>query len=81
MTRDEFEQLMRNDPMDMDYRFFNGEERYRSVGLTDGGRFLTVAWTIRGDKLRPVTAFRASVPNRKTFLASALVKTYPLLLR
>lgn len=45
----------------------DGEERYRSVGLTDRGRFLLV-WTVRDGDIRAVTGFPASVSNKKAFL-------------
>jgi hypothetical protein len=34
----EFEQLLNNDPVDLNFELFGNEERYRSVGLTNGGR-------------------------------------------
>ena len=68
VTPAEFEQLMNNDPLDLDYVVIDGEERYRSIGITNGGRFLLAAWTIRGGKVRAITAFPASVSNKKTFL-------------
>ena len=68
VTSAEFEQLMNNDPLDLGYEVVNGEERYRSVGVTNGGRFLLVVWTVRDDKVRAVTAFTASVSNKKSFL-------------
>ncbi len=40
VTAAEFEQVMNSDPLDMDYEITDGEERYRSVGVTSGGRFL-----------------------------------------
>ena len=43
----EFEQMLSNDPVDLEYDRIDNEERYRSVGLTSGGRLLSVAWTIR----------------------------------
>ena len=46
----------------------DGEERYRSVGITNGGRFLLVAWTVRGGRVRAVTAFPASASNKQNFL-------------
>ncbi len=64
----EFEQLLNNDPLDLDYELIDNEERYRSVGFTNRGRLLSVAWTIRGGKVRAVTAFPASVSDRKAFL-------------
>ena len=44
------------------------EERYRSVGLTDHGRLLSAVWTIRDGKIRAITAFRATIADRKAFL-------------
>jgi uncharacterized DUF497 family protein len=68
VTAAEFEELMNNDPLDLDYDVINGEERYRSVGITKGGRFLLVVWTVRDGNVRAITAFPASVSNKKTFL-------------
>lgn len=64
----EFEQLLNNDPVDLDYGRIDNEERYRSVGHTDRGRLLSVAWTIRNGKVRAITAFPATVSDRKAFL-------------
>jgi uncharacterized protein len=63
----EFEQLLNNEPLDVGYESIHDEERYRSVGLTDGGRLLTVAWTIRNGKVRAITAFPASASDSKAF--------------
>lgn len=41
-----------------------GEERYRSVGLTDSGRLRVVIWTLRDGKVRAVTAFPAGATYR-----------------
>jgi uncharacterized DUF497 family protein len=68
VTPAEVEQAMNNDPLDLDYAAIDDEERYRSVGLTNEGRFLLVVWTVRRGKLRAVTAFPASVSNKKAFL-------------
>ena len=64
----EFEQLLYNDPIDLNFELIDNEERYRSVGITDGGRLLSVVWTIRDGKVRAITAFPASVSDRKAFL-------------
>lgn len=64
----EFEQVLNNDPIDLAFDLIDEEERYRSVGLTNGGRLLSVAWTIRNGKIRAITAFPASVSDRKAFL-------------
>jgi uncharacterized DUF497 family protein len=68
LTRADFEQIMNNDPLDRDYEMIGDEERFRSVGLTSGGRLLSVVWTVRKGKLRPVTAFPASAPDKRAFL-------------
>ena len=38
VTPAEFEQVLNNDPLDLDYELIDEEERYRSVGLTNAGR-------------------------------------------
>jgi uncharacterized DUF497 family protein len=68
VTPAEFEEVLKSDPLDLDYEVIDGEERYRSVGPTNGGRLLRVAWTVRRGKVRAVTAFRASASNKKAFL-------------
>ena len=68
VTPAEFEQMLNNDPVDLEYDRIDDEERYRSVGLTKGGRLLSVAWTIRNGKVRAITAFPATVSDRKAFL-------------
>jgi uncharacterized DUF497 family protein len=64
----EFEQLLNNNPIDLSFELIDNEERYRSVGLTNAGRLLSVVWTIRNGKVRAITAFPASVSDRKAFL-------------
>ncbi len=64
----EFEQMLNNDPVDLEYDRIDNEERYRSVGLTNEGRLLSVAWTVRNGKVRAITAFPATVSDRKAFL-------------
>ena len=68
VTPAEFEQVMRNDPVDLDADVTDGEERYRSIGITNGGRLLLVVHTVRKGKIRAVTAFPASASNKKDFL-------------
>lgn len=41
VTPAEFEQMLNNGPLDMDYDLVDGEGRFRSVGLTNGGRLLS----------------------------------------
>lgn len=64
----ETEQALSNDPVDIDYEVIDGEERYRSVGMTNGGRILKVAWTVRRGRVRVITAFPAGAAHRKILL-------------
>lgn len=61
----EFESVMQNSPLDLAYEVVDGEERYRSVGITDSGRLLVAIWTVRDGKVRATTAFPASATYRK----------------
>jgi uncharacterized DUF497 family protein len=67
VTAREFESVMRNSPLDLAYQMVDGEERYRSVGMTDSGRLLVAIWTLRDGKVRAVTAFPASATYKKLF--------------
>jgi uncharacterized DUF497 family protein len=68
VTPAEFEQVLTNDPLDLDYELVDGEERSRSVGPTSGGRLLSIVWTVRNGKVRAVTAFPAGVLDKKVYL-------------
>ena len=67
MTAQEFESVMQNSPLDLACEVVDGEERYRSVGMTDSGRLLVAIWTLRDGKVRAVTAFPASATYKKLF--------------
>jgi uncharacterized DUF497 family protein len=56
----EFEELVMADPLYLDYRVENGEERYKVLGATAAGRVLIAVWTARQGKIRAVTAYAAS---------------------
>lgn len=43
------------------------EDRYRVLGKTDVGRILFVAFTLRGDKIRVITARDANKKERKAY--------------
>jgi len=59
--------VLNNEPLDMDYESIDNEERYRAVGLTSGGRLLSVVLTVRDGRLRAVTAFPAGAADAKAF--------------
>lgn len=68
VTSEEVEELFANDPMDLDFQIVEGEERLVSLGHTNRLRILVVAWTMRGDAIRPVTAFDARRSLAKDYL-------------
>ena len=68
VTPTELEQVLNNDPLDLDYELIDNEERYRAVGLTSGGRLLSVVFMVRDGRVRGVTAFPASTLDKKAFL-------------
>ncbi|MEO8663138.1 MAG: BrnT family toxin [Bryobacteraceae bacterium] len=63
----EFQQVLNNGPFELDYQTEDGEDRYKSVGLTDGGRLLVIVWTNRNFRIRAVTAYAASSALRRVF--------------
>jgi len=56
----EFEQVLVNCPLDLDYQTEDGEDRYKSLGVTDRGRVVMAVWTVRDFRIRAVTAYPAS---------------------
>ena len=69
VTPAEAEQVVLNDPIDLQFQLRNGEERIAQVGETAAGRILVVITTVRDDLIRVVTAFPAIRRLRKLYLA------------
>jgi hypothetical protein len=65
----EFEQVIANDPVDLEYQVESGEERFKSLGVTDDGRVLIVVWTVREGRVRAVTAYPAGKSYEKLYRA------------
>ena len=63
----EFEQVIENEPLDLEYQTASGEERYKSLGVTNRGRALIVIWTLREGKVRAVTAYGAGKVYEKLY--------------
>ena len=59
ITSDDVEQLLVNNPLELDPEYVNGEWRFSAVGLTRPGRWLVVITTLRSGKIRVVTSFDA----------------------
>jgi uncharacterized DUF497 family protein len=60
VSPDEFEQVVENDPIDLDYQVVDSEDRMMQVGTTNAGRILTILSTVRNSRIRPITAFPSS---------------------
>lgn len=69
ITRAEAEQVILNEPIDLQFRKENGEERIVQVGETNAGRILVVVTTMRGHLIRVVTAFPAKKRLRSVYVA------------
>ena len=55
------------------YRFTqDGERYYGAYGFTAHGRYLTVGYVERGDKIRPVTAWDMTRNERKVYDAKKI---------
>ena len=68
LTPDEFEDVILNEPLDLEYQTVNGEERFKSLGSTRRGRVLVAVWTARGGRVRAITAYRAARSLRTLYL-------------
>ncbi len=44
-----------------------GEERFVAVGLGSAGALLVVVYTLRGDRIRPISARKANKRERKRY--------------
>lgn len=66
VTPKEVEQVFAND---LGAETVDGEQRYTGVGHTNRLRVLVLAWTMRGDTTRPITAFDATERMAKRYVA------------
>jgi uncharacterized DUF497 family protein len=60
VTPEEAQQALANEPLEVGLEYVNEEERFRSVGRTNSGRWLLVVSTDRGEQTRVITAYDAS---------------------
>lgn len=63
----EFEQAMTNDPVFIDLRDENGEERWYALGATDNLRVLFLVFTYRGVRVRRITGWNAGPKLREAY--------------
>ena len=67
VSKTEAEQVIQNDPLDLERQIRNGEPRILHLGETTTGRVLFVVVTLRNKMLRVVTAFPANRKARKFY--------------
>ena len=67
VTPQEFEEAMANDPIEMAEYIVGREPRVHVVGMTDSGRLLEMVYTIRGGRIRAVTAFPMKRSKRRFY--------------
>lgn len=63
----EFEEVLLNSPLDLDYQIEGGEARYKALGATNHSRVLVIVWTVRERRIRAITAYSASRPLRRLY--------------
>jgi len=67
VKRNEVEEVIANDPMELEAVIRKGESRRLCIGKTDAGRVLAVVYTIRNKKVRVVTAYPAKRDQRRLY--------------
>ncbi len=65
---EEAEDVMLGDPLELGFEVVDGEHRWSYVGETSEQRMLRVVITVRGGRMRAVTAFKPSARNRLLYL-------------
>jgi uncharacterized protein len=67
VNQQEIEELFDRNPIELPDDPVNGEERLLAYGITAQGRLLTVAYTERNGKVRPITAWDMTQQERKGY--------------
>ena len=68
VTPEEAEQVVENNPLDLERQIRNGEQRILHLGETLAGRVLVVVVTLRGEMIRVVTSHSADRAMRRFYL-------------
>jgi uncharacterized DUF497 family protein len=67
VSSEEAEQVVLNNPVDLEVQLRSGEERTLQLGETRTGRVLVVVTTWRDDRIRVITAFPANKKLRTLY--------------
>jgi uncharacterized DUF497 family protein len=65
----EAEQVINNEPFDVEFQTVSGEERFVQPGETNAGRILVVVSTWRKVLIRVITAFDAPKGMKRIYIA------------
>lgn len=65
----EVEQVFRNDPLIRGHEVVDSEDRWTSVGATSALRILVPVFTVRNERIRPITGWDADRLTPKAFFA------------
>ena len=68
VTTAEVEQVLRNEPVDLEEQCIDGEHRYTQAGETNAGRILVIVATLRGNSVRPISAWDATAATKRDYL-------------
>lgn len=68
ISREEAEEALLNDPVDVYEQYVYGEPRYMYYGETDSGRLLAVIVTLRSGRTRVVTAYDLGARQKQQYL-------------
>jgi uncharacterized DUF497 family protein len=62
------EQVITNEPFDLEFQVMNGEQRFVQLGETNAGRILIVVSTWRETLIRVITAFDAQKAMKRLYI-------------
>jgi uncharacterized protein len=68
ISSDEAEQVINNEPFDLELQTANGEERFVQLGETNAGRILVVVSTWRDRFIRVIKAFDAPKAMKRMYI-------------
>ena len=65
----EVEEFFRNEPVIRGYEVVDGEQRWSAVGVTNALRVLVLVFTVRGERIRPITGWNADRRTKREYFA------------
>jgi uncharacterized protein len=68
VTPEEAEEAILGDPLDIGFDSVDAEERWSYLGETNSGRILRLAITLRGERVRVITAFEPQKHQKLFYL-------------